>query len=49
MKEAFLLAVGIGVGYWFRGRSIERASLKKENAILMAKLAEKDAAEGKDK
>lgn len=44
MKEAFLVALGIGVGYWFRGRSIERARLKEENALLMAKLREKEAA-----
>lgn len=46
MKEAFLVVLGIGVGYWFRGRSIERARLKEENALLMAKLKEKEANKG---
>lgn len=40
MRDLILLGVGMGVGYWLRGQSIERSKLRKENELLMSQLKE---------
>lgn len=44
MRDLILLGVGIGVGYWLRGQSIERSKLRKENESLLSQL--KDSKKG---
>ncbi len=41
MRDLILLGVGIGIGYWYCGRSAEQARLKKENELLMRQLKDK--------
>ncbi|QTH80300.1 hypothetical protein PA10_00100 [Pseudomonas phage pPa_SNUABM_DT01] len=38
MKEFLLLSVGVGLGFWLRGRFDAEKKLKEENIILRNKL-----------
>jgi len=42
MKEFLLLSVGVGIGFWLRGRLDAEKKLKEENMILRNKLKPED-------
>lgn len=46
MKEFLCISLGIGIGFWLRGRFDAEKKLKEENIILRNKL--KPSEEGKD-
>lgn len=42
MKEFFLLATGVGIGFWLANKTSERNRLKAENELLRSKLKDKE-------